>query len=224
MIELLPQAAALIFTFEGIGVLLFGTILGIILGALPGIGSTVAVAMVLPFTLTMSQAPAILLLLAIYAGSVYGGSVSAILINTPGTPQSAATCLDGYPMAKRGEAGLALGWSTVASTIGGLTSAVVLLLAAPIGCFGAEFWPDRDICPDPSWPDMYCFGFRGVAVKGVGRRQYRAVLGMRGRRPHHGRGPVHIRPVSADFWVQPVGGGYWCFCPVRSVAARRGQG
>jgi len=142
MIELLPQAAALIFTFEGIGVLLFGTILGMILGALPGIGSTVAVAMVLPFTLTMSQAPAILLLLAIYAGSVYGGSVSAILINTPGTPQSAATCLDGYPMAKRGEAGLALGWSTVASTIGGLTSAVVLLLAAPqLAALALNFGP-----------------------------------------------------------------------------------
>jgi len=142
MIELLPQAAALIFTFEGIGVLLFGTILGIILGALPGIGSTVAVAMVLPFTLTMSQAPEILLLLAIYAGSVYGGSVSAILINTPGTPQSAATCLDGYPMAKRGEAGLALGWSTVASTIGGLTSAVVLLLAAPqLAALALNFGP-----------------------------------------------------------------------------------
>lgn len=131
MIDLLPQAAALIFTVEGIAVLIFGTMLGCVLGALPGIGSTVAVAMILPFTLGMTQAPAILLLLAVYAGSVYGGSISAILINTPGTPQSAATCLDGYPMAQRGEAGLALGWSTVASTIGGLSSAVVLLFAAP---------------------------------------------------------------------------------------------
>jgi len=57
----------------------------------------------------MSQDPAIILLLAVYAGSVYGGSIAAILINTPGTPQSAASCLDGYPMAQRGEAGLALG-------------------------------------------------------------------------------------------------------------------
>ena len=81
MIELLPQAAGLIFTVEGIGVLVLGTMLGVILGALPGIGSTVAVAMILPFTLTMSQAPAILMLLAVYAGSVYGGSISAILIN-----------------------------------------------------------------------------------------------------------------------------------------------
>lgn len=142
MLDLLPQAFALIFTFEGILVLTLGTMLGIVLGALPGIGSTVAVAMILPFTLTMSQAPAILLLLAIYAGSVYGGSISAILINTPGTPQSAATCFDGYPMAQRGEAGKALGWATMASVIGGLVSSVVLILAAPqLAAFALNFGP-----------------------------------------------------------------------------------
>lgn len=142
MIQSLPEAISLILTFEGLLVLTLGTMLGIILGALPGIGSTVAVAMILPFTLTMSQAPAILLLLAIYAGSVYGGSISAILINTPGTPQSAATCLDGYPMAQRGEAGKALGWATIASVIGGLTSAVVLIFAAPqLAAFALNFGP-----------------------------------------------------------------------------------
>lgn len=142
MLEVLPQAQQLIFTVEGLLVLTVGTMLGIVLGALPGIGSTVAVAMILPFTLTMGQAPAILLLLAIYAGSVYGGSISAILINTPGTPQSAATCLDGYPMAQRGEAGKALGWSTIASVVGGLVSAVVLLFAAPqLAAFALNFGP-----------------------------------------------------------------------------------
>lgn len=142
MIDLLPQAAGLIFTVEGLFVLVFGTMLGIILGALPGIGSTVAVAMILPFTLTMGQTPAILLLLATYAGSVYGGSISAILINTPGTPQSAATCLDGYPMAQRGEAGKALGWATISSVVGGLVSAIVLILAAPqLAAFALNFGP-----------------------------------------------------------------------------------
>jgi putative tricarboxylic transport membrane protein len=142
MFEAIPQALSLIFTLEGIFVLTLGTMLGIVLGALPGIGSTVAVAMILPFTLTMTQAPAILLLLAIYAGSVYGGSISAILINTPGTPQSAATCLDGYPMAQRGEAGKALGWATIASVVGGLTSAVVLIFAAPqLAAFALNFGP-----------------------------------------------------------------------------------
>ncbi|GIT89613.1 C4-dicarboxylate ABC transporter permease [Jannaschia pagri] len=142
MLSHLPDALALLFSLEGILVLIFGTILGIVLGAMPGIGSTVAVAIVLPFTLTMGQSSAILLLLAVYAGSVYGGSISAILINTPGTPQSAATCLDGYPMAQRGDAGLALGWATVASVIGGLVSAVVLVFAAPyLAAFALNFGP-----------------------------------------------------------------------------------
>ncbi len=142
MLASLPEAIGILLSFEGILVLVLGTVLGIVLGAMPGIGSTVAVAIVLPFTLTMSQAPAIILLLAVYAGSVYGGSIAAILINTPGTPQSAATCLDGYPMARRGEAGLALGWATVASVIGGLVSAVVLIFAAPqLAAFALEFGP-----------------------------------------------------------------------------------
>lgn len=142
MLNALPDAIGILLSLEGLLVIVLGTVVGIILGAMPGIGSTVAVAIVLPFTLTMSQAPAILLLLAVYAGSVYGGSIAAILINTPGTPQSAATCLDGYPMAQRGEAGLALGWATIASVIGGLVSAVVLIFAAPqLAAFALEFGP-----------------------------------------------------------------------------------
>lgn len=142
MLSYLPEAIGTLLSLEGLLVLVIGTALGIVLGAMPGIGSTVAVAIVLPFTLTMTQAPAIILLLAVYAGSVYGGSIAAILINTPGTPQSAATCLDGYPMAQRGEAGLALGWATIASVVGGLVSAVVLIFAAPqLAAFALEFGP-----------------------------------------------------------------------------------
>jgi putative tricarboxylic transport membrane protein len=142
MLNSIPEAIGILLSVQGLSVLVLGTMLGIIMGALPGIGSTVAVAMILPFTLTMEQAPAILLLIAIYAGSVYGGSVSAILINTPGTPQSAATCLDGYPMAQRGEAGVALGWATIASVCGGLASALLLLFAAPqLAAFALNFGP-----------------------------------------------------------------------------------
>ena len=79
----------------------------------------------------MDAGPAIFLLLAVYCGSVYGGSISAILINTPGTPQAAATVLDGYPMARAGQGGAALGWATAASVMGGLISCVVLIAAAP---------------------------------------------------------------------------------------------
>jgi len=142
MLSSLPEALSALFSVQGVAVLLLGTMLGIVMGALPGIGSTVAVAMILPFTLTMDQTPAVLLLIAVYAGSVYGGSVSAILINTPGTPQSAATCLDGYPMAQRGEAGLALGWATIASVCGGLASALLLIFAAPqLAAFALNFGP-----------------------------------------------------------------------------------
>lgn len=108
-----------------------GTLAGVIVGVLPGLGSVIGITMILPFTLGMGQIPALALMLSVYCGSVYGGSITAIMLNTPGTPQAAATALEGFPMAKRGEASLALGWTTVASTIGGIFSVGVLILAAP---------------------------------------------------------------------------------------------
>lgn len=108
------------------------TAAGTIIGALPGLGSVLAITLALPLTFVLGPTASITLLLGLYCGSVYGGSISAILINTPGTPQSAATLFDGYPMARRGQAGLALGWATTASTIGGLIATVVLVAAAPL--------------------------------------------------------------------------------------------
>lgn len=117
-----------------------GTVLGVLVGVLPGLGSVVGITMVLPFTLTLGQVPALALMLGIYCGSVYGGSISAIVINTPGTPQAAATALDGFPMARRGEADLAIGWATAASLFGGLFSVVVLIVAAPqLAAFSLNF-------------------------------------------------------------------------------------
>lgn len=108
-----------------------GTALGIIIGALPGLGSAVGLSICLPFTFGMPLLPSLGLLLGVYSGSVFGGSISAILINSPGTPQAAATTLDGYPMAVQGKAGLALGWATMSSVLGGLISCIVLIIAAP---------------------------------------------------------------------------------------------
>ncbi len=123
----------------GVAVIL-GTVFGVAIGVLPGLGSVVGVTIALPFTLTLGQIPALAVLLAIYCGSVYGGSISAIVINTPGTPQAAATALDGFPMARRGEADRALGWATTASLIGGLFSVAVLILAAPqLAAFSLNF-------------------------------------------------------------------------------------
>ena len=129
-----------ILTIPALVSIVVGTVLGVIVGVLPGLGSVIGITMVLPFTFTMGQIPALALMLGIYCGSVYGGSISAIVINTPGTPQAAATALDGFPMAQRGEADLAIGWSTMASLIGGLFSVVVLILAAPqLAAFSLNF-------------------------------------------------------------------------------------
>ncbi len=114
-----------------ITVILFGTVGGVLVGALPGLSSTMATALLLPFTVTMEPIPAIALLAALYCAGTYGGSITAILINAPGAPPAAATALDGYPMAVRGEAGRALGMATVSSAIGGIFSVIALVVAAP---------------------------------------------------------------------------------------------
>ncbi len=108
-----------------------GVVLGTIIGALPGLSATMAVAILTPFTFAMSPASGLIALGAIYTGAIYGGSFSAILVNTPGTPSSIATTFDGYPMAKRGDGGLAVTLATIASVFGGLVGAISLLLLAP---------------------------------------------------------------------------------------------
>ncbi len=112
-------------------VLTFGTIFGLILGVLPGLGPTTGGALILPFTLTLDPLSAVVLLTAIYCAGTYGGAITAILINTPGTPAAAATCLDGYPLAQKGQAGRALGMATVSSVVGGIISVIVLIFFAP---------------------------------------------------------------------------------------------
>lgn len=119
-------------TFEVLIALTIGCLWGTFAGALPGMGTVAALIVALPFTFGMTTEGSMALFLGVYVTSVYGGSISAILINTPGTPQSAATVLDGYPMAKAGQADLAIGWATLASFIGGVFSLIVLIVAAPM--------------------------------------------------------------------------------------------
>jgi putative tricarboxylic transport membrane protein len=110
---------------------LVGVVLGTVIGALPGLSATMAVAVLVPFTFTMPPASALIALGSIYTGAIYGGAFSAILVNTPGTPSSIATTFDGYPMAKRGDGNLAVTLATLASVVGGLFGALTLLLLAP---------------------------------------------------------------------------------------------
>lgn len=111
--------------------IVLGVFTGISIGALPGLTATMGVALVLPLTFGMDAIPGILLLIGVYVGAIYGGSISAILLRTPGTPAAAATILDGYEFSKRGESGRALGISTVSSFIGGVVSVIALWLISP---------------------------------------------------------------------------------------------
>lgn len=111
--------------------IMIGTLVGILAGAMPGLSSIMALTIMTPFTFALGGNSGILMLLGIFCGAIYGGSITAILINTPGTANSAATCLDGYPMSRK-QPGRALGISTVASTFGGLFSAAMLFLTAPL--------------------------------------------------------------------------------------------
>ncbi len=114
-----------------LALILGGMMLGVVFGALPGISSSMGIVLMLPFTYYMGSIPSIAMLSALYAGSAYGGSITAILFNTPGTPEAVATTFDGYPMAQKGLAGKALGYAITASSFGGIFSAVVMLLLSP---------------------------------------------------------------------------------------------
>ena len=127
------QAMASAFLDPYLLALILGTtVLGVIIGVLPGLGATTGAALLLPFTLTMDSVHAISVLATIYVSATFAGSITAILINTPGTSAAAATTFDGYPLAQRGEAGRALGVAVVSSTAGGVFSVVALCIAAPL--------------------------------------------------------------------------------------------
>ena len=127
------QAMASVVLDPYLILLIFGTtVLGVIIGVLPGLGATTGAALLLPFTLTMAPVHAITVLATIYVSATFAGSITAILINTPGTSAAAATTFDGYPLAQRGEAGRALGVAVVSSTVGGVFSVIVLCVAAPL--------------------------------------------------------------------------------------------
>jgi putative tricarboxylic transport membrane protein len=119
-----------------------GVVVGTAIGVLPGIGPVTTVAMLVPLTFGMSPTAALIMLAGIYYGSQYGGSTTAILINTPGETSSVMTCLDGYQMARQGRAGPALGMAAIGSFVAGTASVVLLmLLARPLVRVALEFGP-----------------------------------------------------------------------------------
>lgn len=121
-----------------------GTFSGIYLGAIPGLSVTMAVSLLISFTYSWETYSALSIMIGIYCGGVYGGSRSAILLNIPGAPAAIATTFDGYPLAKLGEAGTAIGITTIQSVFGGVLGTIALALAAPLVSDIALMFAPRD--------------------------------------------------------------------------------
>jgi putative tricarboxylic transport membrane protein len=109
-----------------------GTALGLVIGWIPGLSATMGVALLVPVTFALGPETGMIMLAGVYAAAIYGGSVSAVLLNVPGTPASIVTTWDGYALTRQGKATLALGTTLLASFCGGIISAIVLLLFAPV--------------------------------------------------------------------------------------------
>ena len=151
-----------LFTPYMLGLALLGVVLGLVFGALPGVSSTMALAVILPFTYGMETSPAMVLMLAVFFSSVYAGSVSAILLNIPGTPGAMITLLDGHAMALKGQAAEAMAYALIASIFGGIIGWCLLVLLAPtIAAYALNFG-------SPEYAAVVLFGLALVAYASSG--------------------------------------------------------
>lgn len=162
------QPANLLFAFVG-------CFIGTLIGVLPGIGAPAATAILIPVTFVLDPVPAIIMLAAIYYGAQYGGTITSVLINTPGEAASAITCLEGYEMAKRGRAGAALAIAAIGSFVGGTIATMGLVLVAlPLTSLALMFGP-------PEFFALMVLGLSlvaGLAGKSMVRALMAATLGL----------------------------------------------
>src|SRR3989304_7289255 len=134
--DLVLRAIEFVFQWQNLAPLVAGVVYGIIIGVLPGLGPSAGMALMIPIVLKWHPATALIFMGSLYKCSNYGGSLTAILVNTPGDASTAATVLDGYPMCERGRGGVALGLSATAALVGGTIGMICLMFAAP---FLADF-------------------------------------------------------------------------------------
>lgn len=146
-----------VFRPECLWVIFVGVFGGTLIGALPGLTATMGVALLIPLTFGMSPVLGLNMLIGIFIGGIYGGCISSILVKTPGTPASAATVLDGYPLAQKGQAVKALGMATMASGVGGIFSCIILAFMAPmLASVALKFGPTE-------YFSLACFGLAIIA-------------------------------------------------------------
>jgi putative tricarboxylic transport membrane protein len=164
-----------------------GCIFGTMVGVLPGIGPAGGTAILIPMTFSLDPTAAIIMLAAIYYGSMYGGTITSVLINTPGEAASAVTCLEGYEMAKRGRAGAALAISAIGSFIGGTIGTFgLVLLALPLTALALTFGP----------PERFCLVVMGLSL----------VVGLAGKSVIYGLISALLGLLIAMVGVDPVTG------------------
>jgi putative tricarboxylic transport membrane protein len=129
-------------TWQNLIYCLIGVTIGMLVGVLPGLGPTTGTAVLLPITFGMEPVSAIIMLSGIYYGAMYGGTITSVLINTPGEAASVITCIDGHPLAKQGRAGVALGVAGIGSFVGGSVSILgLILIGPPLAEFALKFGP-----------------------------------------------------------------------------------
>ncbi|MBD3897626.1 tripartite tricarboxylate transporter permease [Halomonas sp. ML-15] len=169
MLELLATSLMLILEWENLLAMVGGTILGICIGALPGLSATMGIAILIPLTFGLHPLVGLGMMAGIYNGAMYGGAIPSILLRIPGTPASVATILDGGPMSDQGRAPLALKIAVVSSAIGGIVSAVALItLAPPLSRVTLAFGP-----ADYFW--VAFFGLASIAVL-VGNDPWKGIV------------------------------------------------
>ncbi|MCL2000755.1 MAG: tripartite tricarboxylate transporter permease [Planctomycetes bacterium] len=164
-----------VFSLQTLILTTFGTLLGIALGAAPGLNGPIGVALLLPLTYNLDPADGLLMLGGIYMGATYGGSISAILLNCPGTGEATCTALDGYPLARQGRAKAALYFSINASSIGGIAGVAALIFLTPwLAGIALKFGP----------PEMLVVALSGLTIVGglsgkkPGRAMFAAAFGV----------------------------------------------
>ncbi len=154
----ISAGADLLFQWNVFAWLICGLVAGFLVGVLPGFEATNAVAILLPFSISLSTETALLLMAGVYAGASFAGAVPAILMNVPGTAGTAATALDGYPLAMKGQAGMAIGVARMASTVGGVLSGIVaLIIIGPLSAIALSF----------GTPEVFLVALIGLMVIGA---------------------------------------------------------
>ena len=165
MLEFIVPALQNLLTIENLIWINLGVVIGSVFAAIPGLTVILCIILFLPFTYQMTAIPGMMFLLGIYCAGGYGGSISAILINTPGTPHAAATMLDGYPLNQQGRTKAALKIALYASTFGGIFSALMLLFLAG-GQGRRDAGHGRILLGVFVRPDHYCRNFRRQPEQG----------------------------------------------------------